>query len=222
MWKRRTTGRRRRYLPAALLAGAALLAVAAAVLMALSGSGAFSAEVPSGPDVAETVSSATTTSTTEPVTTTTAYIHSVGVPSRIVIPAIEVDAKIVKVGLRANGNMQTPPYGKAGWFYPGPAPGAAGPAVIVAHVDNTRKADVFYRLDELQPGDEIQVWNAAGDSAAFVVDSSEMVLKVDLPTERIWPNSPEALIRLITCGGEWSSAIGHYLSNVIVYGHLVR
>jgi sortase (surface protein transpeptidase) len=143
-------------------------------------------------------------------------------PVRIVIPAIEVDAKIIPVGLLENGDMQVPSFGLAGWYELGPAPGAGGPAVIVAHVDSKKGPDVFYRLRQLEPGDEFVVYGSEGDSASFVVDSREQPLKNELPTDRIWNDTWEPVIRLITCGGDFDRDWGHYLSNVIVYGHLVK
>ena len=56
----------------------------------------------------------------------------------------------------------------------------------------------------------------------FVVDFKEQQLKKELPVDRIWNNTSEPLIRLITCGGDFDRSSGHYLSNVIVYGHLVK
>lgn len=91
----------------------------------------------------------------------------------------------------------------------------------MAHVDTRKKPDVFYRLKELRPGREIYVSGNDGDTALSTVDSSDTVLKSLFPSESIWVASAEPLIRLITCGGEWDSGIGHYLSNVVVYGHLV-
>jgi sortase (surface protein transpeptidase) len=104
----------------------------------------------------------------------------------------------------------------------GPAPGAPGPAVIVGHFDTKKGPDVFYRLRNLTKGDEVLVYDTNGDVATFVVDSLELVLKAELPTERIWRNTPEPVIRLITCGGEFDRSTGHYLSNTIVYGHLAQ
>jgi sortase (surface protein transpeptidase) len=115
-----------------------------------------------------------------------------------------------------------PPFGVAGWFGVGPAPGTPGPAVVVAHVDSKKGPDVFYRLKQLVAGDEILVYDKNGDVAEFAVDSSEMTLKSELPTERIWDNTRDPVIRLITCAGKFDRASGHYLSNLIVYGHLVE
>ena len=158
-----------------------------------------------------------------PQTTTTAGIfHPISDPKRIVIPSIRVNASIVPVGLLANGDMQTPRPGKVGWYTPGPAPGEQGPAVLIGHVDNTKGADVFYKLKWVEPGAEVFVYGADGEPAVFVIDSVEQQPKSDLPKDRIWAYTGNAVIRLITCGGEFDRTSKHYLSNVIAYGHLVR
>lgn len=172
--------------------------------------------------------STSTTSGTNPVATTTSTTELAAVPAKhpiqepvqVVIPAISVKAKLIPVGLLDDGAMETPPFGLAGWYKLGPVPGATGPAVIVAHVDTKNGPDVFYRLRELKPGDKVEVHGADGDVAVFSVDSQEEVLKKDLPTERIWNQTDQAVLRLITCGGEFDAASGHYLSNTIVYAHL--
>jgi sortase (surface protein transpeptidase) len=155
-------------------------------------------------------------------TSTTAYTHVIENPARIVIPAIETDALIVNVGVLDDGSMDLPPFGLAAWFHVGPAPGDRGPAVIIGHVDSKKGPDVFFRLHELERGDEIRVYDKNGDAATFVVDSLELTLKSELPTERIWNDTLEPVIRLITCGGDFDRSTGHYLSNTIVYGHLVE
>lgn len=179
---------------------------------------------PSQPDSSAIVEAVTTT-TVPSVSTTTLIpplVHPLGDPVRIVIPAIAVDAPVVSVGLLEDGDIETPNTGYVGWYSLGPAPGELGPAVMLAHVDSRKAADVFYHLKELNAGDDIMVYGASGDPAVFVVESVEEELKIALPRDRIWTYTPEALIRLITCGGDWDRKTRHYLSNVIVYGHLVR
>lgn len=154
--------------------------------------------------------------------TTAPYIHPITDPERIVVPAIGVEATIVDVGLQTDGLMQTPDFGYAGWFSVGPAPGAPGPAVVVAHVDTKGGPDVFYRLRELKPGDIIEISDKAGDTATFAMDSSELAPKSEFPTTRIWNGTNDPVIRLITCGGSFDRSSGHYRANVIVYGHLVK
>lgn len=143
----------------------------------------------------------------------------VGVPTRVMIPAIGVDEGLYGVGLKPDGAMATPDFGDAGWYDLGPRPGAAGPAVIVAHVHGPAGDDVFARLAELRPGDRIGVRRTDG-SSVFVVDSVEQAPKEALPTERIWNDTDQAVLRLITCGGTPDPATRMYPDNTIVYAHL--
>ena len=142
---------------------------------------------------------------------------AVGDPVRVVIPAIDVDAQVVDVGLLADGAMEVPDFGLAGWYELGPRPGEPGPAVIAAHVDSRDGPDVFFRLDELEAGDEIRAIDADGNTARFVVSSAELVDKNALPVDRIWNEVDEPALRLITCGGEFDRQAGSYRSNTIVY-----
>ena len=140
-----------------------------------------------------------------------------GAPARVLVPSIEVDAELVSVGLLEDGAMAVPDFGLAGWYELGPRPGEPGPAVIAAHVDSLDGPDVFYRLDELEPGDEIHVVDVGGEVATFAVSGSELVDKDALPTDRIWNDEDEPVLRLITCGGEFDRAARSYQSNVVVY-----
>lgn len=138
-------------------------------------------------------------------------------PVRVVIPAIDVDADMVGVGLNADGSMEVPDFGEAGWYEPGPRPGEPGPAVIAAHVDSVAGPDVFYRLPDLAPGDRIVVVHADGTRSKFAVLDSEQQLKDELPVRRIWNDTDDTVLRLITCGGEFNRSRRSYESNVIVY-----
>lgn len=143
----------------------------------------------------------------------------VGRPTRVMIPVIGVDEGLYGVGLKPDGAMATPAFGDAGWYDLGPRPGAAGPAVIVAHVHGPAGDDVFARLHELRPGDRIGVRRTDG-SAVFVVDSIERAPKEALPTDRIWNDTDQAVLRLITCGGTPDPVTRMYPDNTIVYAHL--
>ncbi len=138
-------------------------------------------------------------------------------PIRIEIPSIEVDATVVAVGLKADGALDVPDFGLAGWYEPGPRPGEVGPAVIVAHVDTRSGPDVFARLAELQAGDSIVVHAGDGTARTFAAEQSEQTPKDELPADRIWGDTDRPVLRLITCGGSFDSSTGHYRDNVIVY-----
>lgn len=230
--------RERATLTALLLVAAMVIAVAVAVWVEADSSNSdemvVSTSVPTGSVAAVgTAGSATTATalpkaaasqqmTTSSATATTQYTHAISEPVRIVIPAIDVDAEIIGVGLLPDGSLDVPPFGLAAWYNLGPLPGAPGPSVIVGHVDSKKGKDVFYDLKELEPGDEVRIYGSDGDVAVFEVDAKEQQLKAELPVDRIWNETEEPVIRLITCGGDFDRSSGHYLSNVIVYGHLVR
>jgi sortase (surface protein transpeptidase) len=200
-------------------------AIATLCLLAVSCSSATPTPALTQPAAPETLTTKTTiVTTTAPVTSVAAVTvleatpsAGIGVPARVIVPSVEIDARIVGVGLQDDGEMETPDFGLAGWYRLGPRPGEPGPAVIVAHVDSVQGPDVFNRLDELTAGDEIVVEDAIGDRARFVVRDSETIPKSELPVERIWSDGDDPVLRLITCGGEFDRAIRSYESNVIVY-----
>jgi len=139
-------------------------------------------------------------------------------PTRVVIPDIDVDEELQPVGLLPGGAMETPPFGKVGWYDEGPPPGAAGPAVIVAHVHGPQGDDVFARLHELRRHDRFRVDTTLG-SVEFEVDDLVQVDKEDLPYDRMWPETSRRLVSLITCGGKRTAA--GYPLNTIVFAHAI-
>jgi hypothetical protein len=56
----------------------------------------------------------------------------------------------------------------------------------------------------------------------FAVTEVRSYLKTGFPTQAVYGPEPYAQLRLITCGGTFDYATGHYLSNVIVYASLVQ
>lgn len=97
-----------------------------------------------------------------------------------------MDAAITDVGLAPDRSMETPPLGSGlvGWYDRGPKPGEDGPAVLAGHVSSAAHGpDVFHRLVEVAPGDEIHVDLADGGrfdpSAARHVDND--IVDAELP-----------------------------------------
>lgn len=189
---------------------------AAAVVAALGLTGCGSGEAPRRVDAAAPAMAVTPSPVV--VSTPVAPRH-VGRPTRLQIPAIGVDEGLSGVGLKADGAMETPAFGAAGWYDRGPRPGAAGPAVVVAHVHGPAGDDVFARLHELRPGERVTVRRTDG-AATFVVDSVERAKKEALPYDRIWARTDDAVLRLITCGGKPDPVTRMYPDNTIVYAHL--
>jgi LPXTG-site transpeptidase (sortase) family protein len=147
------------------------------------------------------------------------------VPVGIRIPGIGVSAPVMEVGQNADGTVQVPPlddHNLTGWYRYGPAPGQRGAAVILGHVDSLTGISVFYYLKDLHAGDKVYVTLADGKLATFAVDGVQKVAKDAFPTASIYGRAGYPSLRLITCGGPFDRATGHYVDNIIVYAHLVR
>ncbi|MFI1224231.1 MULTISPECIES: class F sortase [unclassified Streptomyces] len=142
-------------------------------------------------------------------------------PVGITIPSLKVNSTLEDLGLGENRAMDTPrDPDKAGWYTPGPMPGAVGPAVIAGHVTWDGAPAVFFELTELDPGDRIGVRRADGSTAEFTVDRTAVYPKDAFPTVEVYRNLDHAGLRLITCGGDYSEADRHYADNVVVYATL--
>ena len=147
------------------------------------------------------------------------------VPVSVRIPDIGVSAPVMKVGKNADGTVQVPPlaiHNLTGWYEYGPAPGQRGAAVILGHVDSTSGISVFFDLKDLRAGAKVYVTLADKKVATFAVDGVQKVAKDAFPAASVYGRADYPSLRLITCGGAFDPATGHYLDNIIVYAHLIR
>jgi sortase (surface protein transpeptidase) len=144
-------------------------------------------------------------------------------PVSLTIPLIGVKTDLITLGLAQGGAMQVPSSTTvAGWYTGSPRPGSIGSSIIVGHIDSLGGPGVFYRLSELRSGDDVFVKRADGTTAKFRVTAIQSYLKDQFPTEQVYGPTPDAELRLITCGGAFDSATGHYQRNIVVYATEVR
>jgi len=148
---------------------------------------------------------------------------AVASPVSLTIPVIGVQSDLITLGLAQGGAMQVPSSTTvAGWYTGSPRPGAVGSAIIVGHIDNTTGPGVFIKLPDLRPGNDVYVKRADGTTAEFRVTSVRTYLKDHFPTQTVYGPTPDAELRLITCGGAFDPATRHYLSNIVVYATEVK
>ncbi|SFI97510.1 class F sortase [Amycolatopsis sacchari] len=144
-------------------------------------------------------------------------------PTEVKIPKIGASSSLISVAINKDGEIAVPPVNEpmqAAWYRFSPVPGDVGPAVILGHVDGNHQPGIFYRLKELNPGDEIQVTRSDGKDLKFVVDHKVQVPKDQFPTEAVYGNSDKPQLRLITCGGAFDHAEHSYVDNIVVYANL--
>ncbi|MGD0606860.1 MAG: class F sortase [Streptosporangiaceae bacterium] len=139
-------------------------------------------------------------------------------PVSLTIPLIGVKTSLITLGLQSDGALQVPSTTSvAGWYTGSPRPGAIGSAIIVGHIDSVSGPGVFYRLSELRRGNQVYVRRADGTMVLFRVTEIQTYPKNQFPTQTVYGPTPDAELRLITCGGAFDPSTGHYLSNVVVY-----
>lgn len=143
-------------------------------------------------------------------------------PVRLVIPAIGVSTRLVRLGVTSSGAIAVPASADvAGWFTGGPRPGAIGPAVIIGHIDSKIGPGVFFRLRQLRRGQRVYVVRADRSVATFMITYIRFVAKDAFTSGAVYGPVPDSELRLITCGGQFDYTTGSYLFNVIVYATLV-
>ncbi|MPZ92728.1 MAG: class F sortase [Actinobacteria bacterium] len=161
-----------------------------------------------------------------PVPTTVGPLLPSSKPDVIDIPAIGVHSELQYLGLTAQNTLQVPApgprYDDAAWYKYSSTPGSLGSAVIYGHVDSAANGpSVFFNLGNVRPGHKVLVTRADGLVAVFRVDRVRRYPKDRFPTRLVYANTDHAALRVITCGGPFDSAGGHYLDNIVVFASLV-
>jgi hypothetical protein len=93
--------------------------------------------------------------------------------------------------------------------------------VILGHVDTYQGPGIFFQLRTLLAGDQVQVGLADGAVVTFAVTSVAQYTKTLFPADLVYTSQGTSELNLVTCGGAFDPATGHYLSNVVVYTSFV-
>jgi len=213
---------------AALVLAATLSAGAIQLPAPLSGFGLFESEASAGafaqpyapistdvaPSPAATAAAPTAAATAAPtpkpalvcpVPTYTKRRHvTANWPILIAIPSLGIDAPVELAGIDKHGNMQVPvnPCDVA-WYKLGPVPGAPGDAVIDGHLDWwTDGPAVFWKLNHIRAGAEIDIIDASGAKVRFKV-TKLVYTKRATPPPGLFTTTGPATLTLYTCAGVW-------------------
>jgi sortase (surface protein transpeptidase) len=198
--------------------GIAAVALAAGVIAAVGGAAGLAAT--RHPVAAQWESVAALPAPIGPIAAVTQSQNDDAVPRPValIIPSIGVQTSLTDLGVTATGALQVPSTtAVAGWYTGSARPGAIGPAVIAGHIDSYTGPGVFFRLSQLRPGDHVYVRRADGTLALFRVTAVRSYAKDYFPTLAVYGPTPDAELRLITCGGTFDPVLKSYLSNTVVY-----
>ena len=144
-------------------------------------------------------------------------------PTSVSVPSIGAESSLIETGLKADGSLEVPSLQtpmQASWYDQSPTPGSLGPSVILGHVNGSGKPGIFYKLADTKAGDQIFVKREDGQTAVFTVSNVDTVPKAAFPSEMVYGDTPDAQLRLVTCGGIFDPAARSYEANVIVYANL--
>jgi sortase A len=144
-------------------------------------------------------------------------------PSRLIIPSLNINAHVQYLGINAAGNMQAPDnFTDVGWYKYGTTPGFRGSAVIDGHVDNGLGLDgVFKHLNELTVGEEVDVQTAGGTMLHFQVADIEIYPYKNAPAATIFAQDDATRLNLITCEGTWVPGGDTYDHRIVIYTKLI-
>ena len=140
------------------------------------------------------------------------------VPVHLTIPNLGVSVPLTSLGLNRDGTVSVPTdFAVPGWYKYGPTPGQRGSAVILGHVDSYKGPAVFFYLSRLRPGDAVVVSLRDHAVVHFKVIGIREYSKSNFPDKIVYGMRSYSALQLVTCGGVFDRATGHYESNIVVY-----
>lgn len=143
----------------------------------------------------------------------------IGVPLRLKIPSIAVDAMIEKVTVAADGSMGVPKdILNVGWYGPGTRPGDIGSAVIDGHVNWFHGATaVFVDLHKVKVGDSMTVEDSEGAVVSFVIRNIKTLDAAADSTNVFTSSDGKAHLNLVTCSGAWDKRSQQYVTRLVIF-----
>jgi len=147
--------------------------------------------------------------------------NDVVLPFQILIPAIEVDARVEVLEI-VDGFLQDPSNGDdAAWYKETARAGSEGNAVFAGHLNWYGMPEaVFFAIDRLELDDEILIRDGGCQEHRYRVEWVELIEVAEADMEEITGPTEDPMLTLITCGGVWDPAISQYKQRTVVRARL--
>ena len=139
-------------------------------------------------------------------------------PASVVLAGSQ-PAPVALANIAKDGSLNVPEdVDELGWWVGSkPMGSTVGTTLIAGHVDSAVAGlGYFATLTELKAGDPITVVDGVGEKWRFAVSETQQIGKGSLPQE-LFDTTGERKLALVTCGGEFDRATGHYTDNYIVW-----
>jgi len=144
---------------------------------------------------------------------------SYGLPVRLEIPSVDIDAIVEHLGVTSGGIMDTPQnIDNVAWFNLGSRPGEIGSAVIAGHYGwKNGKASVFINLYKLQKGDKLYVKDDKGMTTSFLVRETRKYDQKADASSVFSSSDGRSHLNLITCEGNWNETSKSYPERLVIF-----
>ncbi len=151
------------------------------------------------------------------------YTVPADIPRQIVLPSINTQGFIQRVGIDQNKAVAVPTnIHLVGWYVNSAKPGHEGLSIIDGHVGGRYGDAVFKHLNDLKAGDEFTVEYGDYSKKTFAVMSVK-TLSVAEATQALFTSdsSVKNQLNLITCGGAYDAKTNQFNQRVIVTAKLI-
>lgn len=141
-------------------------------------------------------------------------------PRLIRIPTLNISARIVRLGVKADGMLAAPKnIYDAGWYDGSSKPGENGAVLLDGHVHGPSKPGVFYKLTNIKKGDIVEIERGDGKVIEYEAVSTENVDqdKVDMAKALVSVSPGRPGLNIITCSGRYDIRTNKYEQRLIVY-----
>ena len=137
--------------------------------------------------------------------------------SRLAVPSLGIDAPVMSVGMTGT-QLDVPDdvHMVGEWSGGGTPTATSGTVLLAGHVNWAGQGPgALAHLASIAPDANVLLSTPGGIATTWSVTSVEAVTKADLPQAIFDRSGPHRLV-LVTCGGAFNSATGHYEDNVVV------
>lgn len=152
------------------------------------------------------------------------YVVAPDLPRYISISKLGLKARVMQVGVKSNGVLDTPRnVYDAAWYTGSAKPGQQGATVIDGHVSSMRTKGVFYNLKNLQQGDTIRITKGDGTVLTYRIVQKQTYKAESVDMQKVIRPISEGKsgLNIITCTGKVKPGTNDFTHRIVVFAEQV-